>query len=105
MNEEMLKALNKQFADNDNYVFDPSQIPRRVSLAETAAINQMSDISARYRRKQEQKEQERKRIQTFKEAYIKVRTENIVLDHATALVLVREIFKQADTIIFDDIHE
>lgn len=105
MNDDLLKELNKRFADTSNYVFDPSQFPRSVSAAETTAAKQMSEISDRYRKKHEQQERERRKTQVFKEAYIKVRTENIVLDHETALVLVREIFKQADMITFDDLHE
>lgn len=41
-------------------------------------------------------------ITKFKETYIKLRTDNIVLDHRTAIELAKMIYAEADTITYED---
>lgn len=41
-------------------------------------------------------------VAAFKETYIKLRTNNIVLDHQTAIELAKMIYSEADTITYED---
>ena len=45
----------------------------------------------------------RKEVEAFKKTYIKIRSENIVLSHENAIELAKMIYKEADTITYEDI--
>lgn len=47
-------------------------------------------------------EREQKALASFKKSYIKIRTDNIVLDHSTAIELTKMIHSEADTLTFKD---
>ena len=42
-------------------------------------------------------------VEEFKKSYIKIRTDNIILDHSTAIELVKMIHSEADTLTYKDI--
>lgn len=42
-------------------------------------------------------------VEAFKKTYIKIRSENIVLSHESAIELVKMIYKEAATITYEDI--
>ena len=43
-----------------------------------------------------------KAVEDFKKSYIKIRTDNIVLDHQTAIEVTKMIFQEADTLTYED---
>ena len=47
-------------------------------------------------------EQQKAHVSKFKETYIKLRSDNIVLDHNTAIELAKMIYAEADTITYED---
>ena len=47
-------------------------------------------------------EHEHKALASFKKSYIKIRTDNIVLDHSTAIELTKMIHSEVDTLTFKD---
>lgn len=47
-------------------------------------------------------EADARRVAQFREHYLKVRTNNIVLDHQSAIELVRMIYQEADTLTVED---
>ena len=51
----------------------------------------------------EKHNRETQKVEEFKKSYIKIRTDNIVLDHQSAIELVKMIQQEADTITYDDI--
>lgn len=60
-----------------------------------AHLQSSSDSNERYR--------QRDRVSKFRETYIKLRTDNIVLDHQTAIELAKMIYADADTITYDEL--
>ena len=44
----------------------------------------------------------REHVSKFKETYVKLRADNIVLDHHTAIELAKMIYKEAETITWED---
>lgn len=52
----------------------------------------------------ESRERERQldAVEQFKQSYIKIRTDNIVLDHQSAIELTKMIFKEAATLTYED---
>lgn len=65
---------------------------------QAANIQSEREIRDRLRRLREENE----RVKEFREKYIQVRTNNIVLDHQTAIELVKMIFTEADTLGYSD---
>lgn len=53
-------------------------------------------------REQHEKLRQLEVVKEFRKAYIKVRTDNIVLDHQTAIALVKMIREEADLLTFED---
>ena len=45
---------------------------------------------------------EQEALAKFKKSYIKIRTDNVVLDHSTAIELTKMIHSEADTLTFKD---
>lgn len=66
--------------------------------AEQSYLNHM----ARQRHEQE-REQSRGKLRAFRESYIKIRTNNIVLDHQSATELTKLIYAEAATLTYKDI--
>lgn len=66
--------------------------------AEQSYLNHM----ARQRHEQE-REQLRGKLRAFRESYIKIRTDNVVLDHQSAIELTKLIYAEADTLTYEDI--
>lgn len=54
------------------------------------------------RNRMKQHEADTRRVAQFREHYLQVRTNNIVLDHQSAIELVRMIYKEADTLTVED---
>ena len=83
----------------DMYKFN-SIWPRTATLqqAEQSYLNHM----ARERLERE-REHLRSKSRAFRESYIKIRTNNIVLDHQSALELTKLIYAEADSITYEDI--
>lgn len=50
-----------------------------------------------------ERHRQRDRVSKFRETYIKLRTDNIVLDHQTAIELAKMIYADADTITYDEL--
>lgn len=71
--------------------------PSVLEQAEQSYLNHM----ARQRHEQE-REQLRGKLKAFRESYIKIRTDNIVLDHQGAIELTKVIFKDADRLTYED---
>ncbi len=44
----------------------------------------------------------REHVAKFKETYVKLRADNIVLDHQTAIELAKVIYKESETITWED---
>ena len=44
----------------------------------------------------------REHVAKFKETYVKLRADNIVLDHQTAIELAKAIYKESETITWED---
>ena len=63
-----------------------------------STISQMSTASLI-----EQQYKKRESLTKFRETYIKLRTDNIALDHRTAIELSKMIYQEADTITYDDL--
>ena len=66
--------------------------------AEQAYLNHMF----RHRREHEL-EQLRGKLKAFRESYIKIRTDNIALDHQSAIELTKLIYTEADSLTYEDI--
>ena len=54
-------------------------------------------------RLEHEREHLRSKSRAFRESYIKIRTNNIVLDHQSALELTKLIYAEADSITYEDI--
>lgn len=55
----------------------------------------------RERLERERKEQQGK-LRAFRESYIKIRTNNVVLDHQSAIELTKLIYAEADSLTYED---
>ena len=55
----------------------------------------------RERLERKRKEQQGK-LRAFRESYIKIRTNNIVLDHQSAIELTKLIYAEADSVTYED---
>lgn len=74
-------------------------IPSTATLqqAEQSYLNHM----ARERHERE-REHLRSKLRAFRESYIKIRTNNIVLDHQSAIELTKLIYAEADSLTYID---
>lgn len=50
-----------------------------------------------------ERRRQRDKVSKFRETYIKLRTDNIVLDHQTAIELAKMIYTEAATITYDEL--
>ena len=50
-----------------------------------------------------EREEQQGKLRAFRESYIKIRTNNIVLDHQSAIELTKLIYAEADTLTYKDI--
>ncbi|WAW11647.1 hypothetical protein nACB1_018 [Acinetobacter phage nACB1] len=55
-----------------------------------------------YNAKMLEEKRKQQEVENFKKAYVKIRTDNIVLDHQTAIEMTKMIFQEADTITYED---
>lgn len=67
-------------------------------LSHDAIIGQLQASSL-----SEQHYKKREALSKFRETYIKLRTDNIVLDHRTAIEMAKMIYQEADTITYADL--
>ena len=72
--------------NSDDYRVQPS-----ISIEE---LRKMHSIGER--------EQLRGKLKAFRESYIKIRTNNIVLDHQSAIELTKLIYAEADSLTYTD---
>lgn len=106
MNDDMLDALiGSPFYVNSDYI-------RRASIGtvsdEMSAItaNQLRQIQDRMTQANKEPPVDwrarREHVAKFKETYVKLRADNIVLDHQTAVELAKMIYKESETITWED---
>lgn len=72
----------------------------KTSVLEQTEQSYLNHI-ARQRHEQE-REQLRGKLKAFRESYIKIRTNNIVLDHQSAIELTKVIYTEADSLTYTD---
>ena len=97
--------------NSDNYRVQPStsmeDIYKLNSIWPSTATLQQAEQSYLNHMARERLEREREHIRSksraFRESYIKIRTNNIVLDHQSALELTKLIYAEADSITYEDI--
>ena len=101
-NSYMTRALQQRIANN----FRPPSIEdmmlrqAQADLAKTAYDQAASDqLRAVARRR----EHDSNRITKFRETYVKLRSENIVLDHQSAIELAKMIHSEAELITLSDL--
>ena len=81
---------------------DPNSLKSGIQN-QSAADHYVDTMMAAMRAKVQDNTVKDRNFSAFKEAYIKVRTDNIVLDHQSAIALVRMIHAEADTLTIEDI--
>lgn len=74
--------------------------PLKTSVSEQTEQSYLNHI-ARQRHELE-REQLRHKLKAFRESYIKIRTNNIVLDHQSAVELTKLIYAEADSLTYKD---
>lgn len=77
------------------------------SLAESLRNNGYTTASESnaydtYRKQLETLRMQQAKVEEFRGSYIKVRTDNIMLDHHSAIELTKMIFSEADTLTYED---
>ena len=106
MNDDMLDALTgSPFYVNSDFIRRASigTISDEVSAVTADQLRQIQD-----RMTQANKEPpvdwraRREHVAKFKETYVKLRADNIVLDHQTAIELAKMIYKESETITWED---
>ena len=73
----------------------------KASVVEQAAQSYANHISSQ--RREYEREQLRGKLRAFRESYIKIRTDNIALDHQSAIELTKLIYAEADSLTYEDI--
>ena len=68
-----------------------------------SAMATLAVMQAELAKDREKHNIETQKVEEFKKSYIKIRTDNIVLDHQSAIELAKMIHQEADTITYDDI--
>lgn len=98
MTEEQRKQIEKDWVSKmHNHPWLPT-IPEPLSAQELAALRMQDEMH----KAMTQKASKRAKVAEFRESYIKIRTDNIVLTHETAIVLVKQIMSDADTLTYED---
>lgn len=72
-------------------------------LHDTVMSSSIEDHFNKLQRDAKEKTYQLEVVKAFKKSYIKVRTDNIILDHNTAIELVKMINSEADTLTYKDI--
>ncbi len=67
-----------------------------------AAATSLSQMQADMLSRHKVKIREKNHVEAFKQTYIKLRTDNIILDHNTAIELAKMIYAEADSITYGD---
>lgn len=95
--------LMKQQRDMPFYPSTPNYLGNKSSTDSLdATALTMAQLQADLYSKREKTIRENEHVAAFKETYIKLRTDNIVLDHQTAIELAKMIYSEADTITYED---
>lgn len=68
-----------------------------------SAMAALAAMQAQLAKDREKHNRETQKVEEFKKSYIKIRTDNTVLDHQSAIELAKMIHQEADTITYDDI--
>lgn len=88
---------------NANDVYLPGGIPPRIGMDTSAAVDAMgAAFRAAMVSRQEAQVKADIKLSSFKEVYIRVRTDNIALTHQAALEIVNMIYQDASTISSKD---
>lgn len=99
--------------NSDDYSVQPSSLTEELHkmhsthgrLPKTSGLAQAAQSylnhTTRHRHEQE-REQLRSKLKAFRESYIKIRTNNIVLDHQSAIELTKLIYDEADSLTYED---
>ena len=99
---EMTRTLQQRIAHNFRTpsIEDMMMRQAQADLANTTYAQATSDqLRAAARRR----EHDSNRITKFRETYVKLRSENIVLDHQSAIELAKMIHSEADLITMSDL--
>lgn len=91
LREEDLRVLKQDQDIRDTF----NRTPRGLFTASESLHSQFDSRLAELRIKNEV-------VKEFRKGYLKVRTDNILLDHQTAIELVKMIHADADTLTFED---
>lgn len=90
-------SLSKEDIHRLNSIWPSIPSTATLQQAEQSYLNHM----ARERHERE-REHLRSKLRAFRESYIKIRTNNIVLDHQSAIELTKLIYAEADSLTYED---
>ena len=79
--------------------------PEWSNILSTATVQQAEQSYLNHiarQRHELEREQLRGKLKAFRESYIKIRTNNVVLDHQSAIELTKLIYAEADTLTYED---
>lgn len=72
-------------------------------LHDTVTPSSIEDHFNKLQHEAIERKHQNRAVEEFKKSYIKIRTDNIILDHSTAIELVKMIHSEADTFTYKDI--
>lgn len=100
MNPDDFK-VTASFSKEDIYRLNSAWAKQPSTTAIREAEHSYLENMMRERLERERKEQQGK-LRAFRESYIKIRTNNIVLDHQSAIELTKLIYAEADSLTYED---
>ena len=95
------ERLKELLRDQDSNPFFPMYKPPK--LYDTVMPSSIEDNFTKLQHEAIERKHQNKAVEEFKKSYIKIRTDNIIFDHSTAIELVKMIHSEADTLTYKDI--
>lgn len=95
------ERLKELLRDQSSDQFFPMYRPPK--LRGTDMPSSIEDNFTKLQHEAIERKHQNRAVEGFKKSYIKIRTDNIILDHSTAIELVKMIHSEADTLTYKDI--